>query len=152
MGLKVVATAAWALAVATFVPATALGQPERPSLTPERMNCGDTKTTDDSRLTRPEARHIARSLAQVWKARARRSDWTHAPNLDAYTFAFCGTNYRGHHVIIVDGVYGVLGAAVCDDTASFGVVYDPRTRRFGDIVFAVSSCVPSSSRAQGVDR
>jgi hypothetical protein len=131
-----------ALTVVTVFPTTSPAQPGPPPLAPAQLNCGDTKITGDSQLSEPEARHIIKSLAQVWKARATRSDWTHGRHLDAYTFAFCGTSTGGRHVVIVDGIYSLLGAAVCDDAAGFGVVYDPRSGQFGDFVFGVSSCVP----------
>ena len=147
--MRVVVIVLAALALATAVPATSLGQPQPPSLAPAQMNCGDTKTTDDSHLSEAQARHIARSLAQVWEARSKRSEWRHGRHLDAYTLAFCGTNTGGHQVIIVDGIYNFLGSMICDDAAGFGVVYDPRSGQFGDLVFGVSSCVPASSGTQG---
>jgi hypothetical protein len=59
-----------------------------------------------------------------------------------YVLAFCGIRRDGQMFVIVDGIYKFLGAMVCDDAAGFGIVYDPRSRAFGKMRFAVSSCVP----------
>ena len=141
-----------ALEVATAGPTISPAQLRPPSLAPAQLNCGDTTNTGDPQLSEPEARHIVKALAKAWAARARRPDWTHGHHLDSYTFAFCSTNAHGRHFIIVDGIYSVLGAAVCDDAAGFGVVYDPRSREFGDFIFGVSSCVPVRSQPKGPRR
>ena len=133
-------TTVLSLTVAVLFSGGALGKSDLPSLTPEQMNCANTKITDDSGLSETQARAVAESFVKVWKARE------HDRRYDVYTLAFCGTTRNGHHFVILDGIYIFLGIMVCDDTAGFGVVYDPKDKTFGDIVFGVSSCAPSKQQ------
>jgi hypothetical protein len=62
---------------------------DAPAPAPEGLNCADTAATIDAGLTQADAQALAKSLAGVWRERAKRGDWTHARDLSAYTLAFC---------------------------------------------------------------
>ena len=117
-----------------------------PSLTPNQLNCADTKLTDDSGLSKVQAGAVANALIKSWNAKARSKRWTHGAIVGKYVLAFCGITRNGRHFVIVDGIYEFFGTLICDDAAGFGVVFDPKTNVFGDIVFAVNSCAPHKSK------
>ena len=137
------------VALQTFAATASPESTVLPVLSPEQMNCGNTKITDDSGLSESQANAIAKSLNQVWDvkaANANNKSWPRARHLDGYMLAFCGITRNGRHFVIVDGIYKFLGTMICDDAAGFGVVYDPKSRTFGDITFGVSSCAPPKSK------
>jgi len=144
MGLA--ASAQGFLAALSLLSTAPMAAPEAPSLTAQQMNCSDTTATADAGLTEREAAELESSLAKIWDAKAKSRDWRHARRHDSYTLMFCSVTSGGRRYIIVDGIYMFQGVGVCDDLESFGVLYDPETKRFGEIIFPVIACAPSDGK------
>ena len=144
--MGIAASAQGLLAALSFLSTATTAVPEAPPLTATQMNCGDTTATADAGLTEREVAAIETSLAKIWDAKAKSRDWRHARRHDGCTLMFCSVTSGGRRYIIIDGIYMFLGVGVCNDLESFGVKYDPETKRFGDIMFPVSACAPSTSK------
>jgi hypothetical protein len=122
-----------------------------PVLSPEEMNCADTRRTVDAGITSTQAGQIATLLDRAYEAKA--ISFTHSSPKSPlahlrgfYVLAFCGIRRDGQMFVIVDGIYKFMGATICDDAAGFGIVYDPRKRSFGKMSLGVSSCALPARR------
>ena len=135
-----------ALAFGMAVLWTGGAQAAIPTLTPAEMNCADVKATQDSGLNREQGHLILEHLKPVFQLKAKKAGRT-VGGLEAYMVAFCGVTRHGQKYIVLDGIYRFMGALICDDDAGFGVIYDPRTRSFGDLTFGVSSCARAPKAA-----
>jgi hypothetical protein len=118
-----------------------------PVLTPAEMNCGDVKATQDSGLNKSQADEILLTLKSMFPQKVKKAGRP-GTRPEFYTVAFCAVTRNGQKYIVLDGIYKFLGAMICDDDASFGIVYDPRTHMFGDLKFGVSSCVPQKKTSR----
>jgi hypothetical protein len=55
------------------------------------------------------------------------------PNWNDFMTRTCGVVEGGKQMILVGALHVVDERAMCEDDANFGVLYDPQTRKFGDV-------------------
>jgi hypothetical protein len=56
------------------------------------------------------------------------------PHWNDFMMRTCGVVEGGKQLILVGALHVVDEHAMCEDDANFGVLYDPQTRKFGDVV------------------
>jgi hypothetical protein len=56
------------------------------------------------------------------------------PNWGDFMVRSCGVMEGGKQMVLVGALHVVDNYAMCEDEANFGVLYDPQTRKFGEVV------------------
>jgi hypothetical protein len=56
------------------------------------------------------------------------------PSQEHFSIRMCGVTENGKQTMLVGALHIVDSKKVCDDELNFAVVYDPETRKFGDII------------------
>lgn len=120
-----------------------------PTLTAEQMNCAfyHTAVAPPSAAELPTAAETRVSLKDLnqrynsGRIKFAPSSFRHPARIDSgYLVYVCKLVTSGHKFLLLNGVPSISGGYNCHNPGGFGVIYDPSTRKFGQMVIGVDLC------------